>query len=190
VTLQVTDSAGATASTSRQITFGNPVTTVGAVVPLDRATGLPNFNPARFPYVVLFADSRSAHRCDPRSPIQRFVDQRQLTVTLLRPSLPGHTAHLASRAAIAVESQCRPTPGRCSAELVARRGRVVLGRTTFFVAGGKTATVTVKLNRRGAALARAHALHTVTLQLRSVGPRGTLVTTSHQVRLSSKEGRR
>jgi hypothetical protein len=58
-----------------------------------------------------------------------------------------------------------------------------LGSKTFVVPAGKTISVTVPLNARGRALARAHNLHQVTLLLGSVGALGKVVPTIRTVRL-------
>ncbi|MGI8429567.1 MAG: hypothetical protein ACR2OB_09750, partial [Solirubrobacteraceae bacterium] len=68
----------------------------------------------------------------------------------------------------------------------ARRHRSLpasLGRKTFVVPAGRTIAVSVRLNARGRALARAHQLRRVTLLLGSVGALGQIVPTIRTVRL-------
>jgi hypothetical protein len=61
-----------------------------------------------------------------------------------------------------------------------------LGSKTFVVPAGKTISVSIHLNARGRALARAHKLHQVTLLLGSVGAQGKIVRTLRTVRLRTR----
>jgi hypothetical protein len=56
-----------------------------------------------------------------------------------------------------------------------------LGRRAFVVPAGRTVSVSVPLNARGKAMARAHNLHHVALLLGSVGARGKIITTVRTV---------
>jgi hypothetical protein len=61
-----------------------------------------------------------------------------------------------------------------------------LGSKTFVLPAGKTTSVTVPLNARGRALARAHKLRRVTLLLGSVGAGGKIMPTIRTVRLRAR----
>ncbi|MGI8413612.1 MAG: hypothetical protein ACR2QA_14235 [Solirubrobacteraceae bacterium] len=203
VTLQVTDNAGNTASSSRTITFVDPDELLVGLWETNRKTGLP--------FLYLFRDSRFADvvPCQPRS-----LDPRSTIVNLARPRLPAIAtlrqsgAGAAYRVSIAVRSPCRSGLVQCSGELIVSQGPSARGRThipgnpgrgalarslghaTFFVLAGRSATVIVRLNARGRALARAHKLGRVTLSLLTSGPKGGIAISSRTIIIvSGRAGR-
>jgi hypothetical protein len=198
VTLVVTDSAGNTATLSRTITFVDPDELLVGEVYINRKTGLPG--------LYLFRDSRFSNvvPCQARS-----LDPKSTIVKLARPPLPAvarlpHSgAGTAYRASIAVKSRCRPGLVVCSGELVVSQGRRALRRThipnepvrgalghaTLFIPAGRSATVIVRLNARGRALARAHKLGRVTLTLLTSGPHGGIALTSRTIIIVSGRGK-
>jgi hypothetical protein len=204
VTLEVTDSGGKTASVTQRITFGNPDELLVGEVPTDPATGLPEFSKP----ISLFRDSRFANfiPCEMR-PSLKLVASAALKLGRIRLKATYATVHSSGagagyRASIIVKSSCTSSRVRCFGELIvsqgARAGRGQnhipgnpvrgllagsLGHATVFVHAGSTAAVIVKLNSRGRALARAHALRTVILELRSLGGTGKLVTSRRPVSL-------
>lgn len=204
VTLEVTDSGGKTASVTQRITFGNPDELLVGEVPTDPATGLPEFSKP----ISLFRDSRFANfiPCEMR-PSLKLVASAVLKLGRIRLRATYATVHSSGagagyRASIIVKSSCTSSRVRCFGELIvsqgARAGRgqshiprnpvrgllvSSLGHATVFVHAGSTAAVIVKLNSRGRALARAHALRSVILELRSLGGTGKLVTSRRPVSL-------
>ncbi len=203
VTLQVTDSAGSTATLSRTITFVDPDELLVGQLGTNRQTGLP--------HLYLFRDARFRNLVPCQS---RSLDPKSTTVKLARPTfrrfatLRQSGAGAAYRAFIAIKSPCRSGLVACSGELIvspdqrpAARGRIripgghlrgvlarSLGHATFFVPAGRSATVVVRLNARGRALARAHTLGRVTLSLLTSGPRGGTVLTSRTIIIVSVRG--
>ncbi|MGI8430242.1 MAG: hypothetical protein ACR2OB_13305 [Solirubrobacteraceae bacterium] len=191
VTLEVTDSAGKTAWVTRRITFRDPVRVVPEIVPIDPQTGLPDFSR---PHI---------NRNDPR--LRHAIPCAKLPLFKLAPSAKLKLGRISLRAAygnvrrsgatITVKGPCASGLVNCFGELIVIPGpqarghipgnpiRGSLGHTTFFAPAGRTATVIVRLNARGAALARAHRLRSVILVLRSFGTNGKLVTSSRAVRL-------
>ncbi len=190
VTLEVTDSAGHTASLSRTITFVDPDELLVGEIYTNRQTGLPGLS--------LFRDSRfsavipcQAHSLDPKSTI----------VKLARPSLPAAArlrqsgAGARYRASIALRTPCRAGLVQCSGELIvsqaaprrlraSRSGSAIrgaLGHATFFIPAGRNALVTVRLNAHGRALARADKLRRVTLSLLTSGPRSGVARISRTI---------
>lgn len=193
VTLQVTDSAGKTATLSRTITFVDPDELLVGTVYLNRKTGLPGlelFRDARFLDVV---------PCQARS-----LDPTSTIVKLARAAFP-HVARLIvprvgpHRASIAVKSRCRTGLFECSGELVLsqathtpRRTQMLanhvrgvlarsLGHATFFIPAGHSATVIVRLNARGRALARTGKIGRATLSLLTSGTHGGIALTSRTI---------
>jgi hypothetical protein len=193
VTLKVTDGAGNTATVSRPITFVDPDELLVGEAEINRKTGLP--------FLYLFRDSRFADvvPCQARS-----LDPKSTIVKLARPTFPGgarlkQSGAGASRVSVAFKPHCPPGLVLCSGELVLRPGTRTrrqinipgnairaalagsLGHVTFFIPAGRSATVIVRLNVRGRALARAHKLGRVTLSLLTSGPHGGTALASRTI---------
>jgi hypothetical protein len=196
VTLVVTDSAGNTATLSRTITFVDPDELLVGEVYINRKTELPG--------LYLFRDSRfadivpcQARSLDPKSTVVKLARPRFPRIARLRQSGAG----AAYRASIAVKSRCRPGLVVCSGELVVSQGRRALRRThippirgalghaTLFIPAGRSATVIMRLNARGRALAHAHKLGRVTLTLLTTGPHGGIALTSRTIIIVSGRGK-
>jgi hypothetical protein len=196
VTLEVTDSAGNTATLSRTITFVDPDELLVGEVYINRKTELPG--------LYLFRDSRfadivpcQARSLDPKSTVVKLARPRFPRIARLRQSGAG----AAYRASIAVKSRCRPGLVVCSGELVVSQGRRALRRThippirgalghaTLFIPAGRSATVIMRLNARGRALAHAHKLGRVTLTLLTTGPHGGIALTSRTIIIVSGRGK-
>jgi hypothetical protein len=194
VTLDVTDSAGKTASVSERITFHDPVRVIPEIVPIDPQTGLPDFahphvnrNDPRFKHAIPCAKLRTFDLV-PSAKLKLGEVKLAAAYAAVRPS----------RASIAVKAPCARGPVNCFGELIVTVGpkaRVSgalrkpgslaksLGHTTFFVGPGRTARVTVMLSARGRALIRARGLRSVILALRTPRSSGKFVTTTRAVPL-------
>ena len=177
VTLQVTDSSGKTATLSRTITFVDPDELLVGAAYVNHKTGLPGVSflrDARFSDVV----PCQAHSLDPKSTVVKLaLPTFPYVARLVLPRVGPH------RAALALKTRCRTGLFECSGELVVSQAVLAPGRThiqasrvhrllagslghaTFFIPAGHLATVIVRLNARGRAPARLHALGRLTLSL-------------------------
>jgi hypothetical protein len=243
MTLQVTDSAGQTASISRYFTFRNPDETV--VMLFQETSYTPTYHDDVYYEPGHDANGNEVWSSDPNKNIKVVVSVEDYAhpkgsgvtdftkplgtveaygygkgcdshpvlpkagVTVLK-SKPAALAaqraaflHLyATHATVTVQHPCLYARLGCDGILevqtvrsarragdlvrLAKPGAAAVGLIRFVVpAGRRNATVTIKLNALGYALARAHELRRVTLRLLAAGSTGRIALTSRTVRLLS-----
>jgi hypothetical protein len=194
VTLEVTDSAGKTASVSERIVFRDPVRVIPEIVPIDPQTGMPDFahprvnrNDPRFKHAIPCAKLRTF----------KLLSSAKLKLGAIKLTAAFGSVR-ASSGSIAAKVPCARGSANCFGQLIvtaatkARHGgapggrRLLassLGHTSFFIAPGRTAHVIVTLSANGLAAIRARRLRSVTLALRSPDSSGRLVTTTRAIPL-------
>jgi hypothetical protein len=197
VTLEVTDSAGETASTTHRVSFANPDET--RQLSIGEAYGAPEFFTFQHYLYLDTPDLGGTFKpCDSRTPAQKAgaatlaSDRAQLA--------PFHSLFLNGDSTIGVKSNCHWKRGVCLGELevresglaggarAARKKRLgrLLARTSFYINAGKTKKAVLHLNARGRALARAHRLRKVVLRLKTVAHQHNVITTERTVRVRSR----
>ncbi|MGI8712836.1 MAG: hypothetical protein ACR2NR_06585 [Solirubrobacteraceae bacterium] len=183
VSLSVLDSTGRTASITRAVTFVNPSETIdydeqsvingsylwtaSSNVPLcqKRTDTAADFAAAVIRQVVSLSGTSVLVQVGCSNPLLNCVGVVDLRSSLLR-----------RREHRSAARRQRSDPG-------------LLGRNAFVIPAGQMVKLVVKLNARGRALAHAHKLRTVILQLDSFRAKGKIVTTTRTVRVRTRRPR-
>jgi hypothetical protein len=182
-----------TASTSQTIRLANPVVSRIVGYATNNAWAIPGFAAPTW----LVSESGQG-RCN-LNRAELFGDTAHSRSIALA-GLTGAPVTLIAKGKITFQARCQNPVKDCIAliDIVPGRGRDhgrrslagSLSSTTFVVAAGKTTSVTVPLNARGRALARAHRLSKVTLLLGSVGAHGMINVTRRTITIIDRRAGR